>query len=347
MILFAVFNVGYIGEVIRANLEYLPLGHEIATSGVVTLMGQLSWLTMFAMFYTIYMLVSYQGTLALKLLLYGWMVPMETLALFLRFGNKTALMFIMGLPLIAFWYARRRVPWKSLIVTLLVVVFVVFPVYYTYRSIRGQYYSRELRVARSIEFLQKQEAGSYAEDSLKTVARRLAIINSTAVVVRDCGTRVEYQMGKTLWDGVVLLAIPRIFWPNKPTTNVCTEFGKTFRMTGFGNFSATSMSMVGELYWQFHVPGIIAGMLLMGIWMRILYQRFAAGAVSPIRLAVYVPLMYSTITVGEGEIGSLIGAVGRILFVYFIIEKGLVLMHGIGERRATGRSPGGRPVTVP
>src|SRR4029453_10604608 len=120
-------------------------------------------------------------------------------------------MFMMGLPIIAFWYARRRVPWKSLIVTLLIVVFVVFPVYYTYRTIRGNYYSREFRVARSIELLQKQEAGSYAQDSLSTVPRKLSIINSTAVVVRDCGSRVEYQMGKTIWDGIVLLAIPRIF----------------------------------------------------------------------------------------------------------------------------------------
>src|SRR4029453_10163410 len=101
-------------------------------------------------------------------------------------------MFMMGLPIIAFWYARRRVPWKSLIVTLLIVVFVVFPVYYPSGPIRGNYYSGEFRVARSIELLQKQEAGSYAQDSLSTVARRPPIINSTAGVVRGWVSRSEF-----------------------------------------------------------------------------------------------------------------------------------------------------------
>jgi len=335
--LFVLFNLGYAGELIRANLEYIPLGREISISGFATLLQQVSWLTMFSMFYILYMLFLDRGTLGLKVLLFGYMVPLQVMSLFLRFGNKSALMYILGLPLIAYWYARRQIPWKSLIATLCVIVFVVFPVYYAFRSIHGTYYSREMRVARSIEMLQRQEASTYGKESLKTVARRLAIINSTAVVVRDCGNRVEYQMGKTLWDGVVLLAIPRLFWPNKPTTNVCTEFGKIFRMTSFGNFSAVSMSMVGELYWQFHVPGIILGTLVFGIFLRVIYERFGPGAASPIRLALYVPLMYVAALQGEGEIGALIGSVGRMLFVYFIIERGLVALQGIGERRAAGQ----------
>ena len=73
------------------------------------------------------------------------------------------------------------------------------------------------------------------------------------------------------------MAIPRILWPGKPVMNVRINFGKTFRITGFKKFSAVSQSMVGELYWNLHVPGIIAGMFVMGFWLGSLYQRFGAN----------------------------------------------------------------------
>jgi hypothetical protein len=190
-------------------------------------------------------------------------------------------MWFIGVFLIAYWYARGRIPWKTSIAALLVVVFVVFPLYWTFRTVRGRYYSQEYRIQRSIDVLSKQQASDYADFSLKTVARRLSIINSTAVIVRECGTNVEYQYGRTLWLGIISVAIPRIVWPDKPLMNIGVDFGKTFRITGFKNYSAVSQSMVGELCWNLHVPGIIAGMFLMGFWLRCLYQRFGANRENP------------------------------------------------------------------
>src|SRR5206468_2479885 len=123
------------------------------------------------------------------LLLFGVMVPSTVVSLFLRLGNKTFLILVLGLPLIAYWYVRRRVPWKSLTVVALIVVFVVFPLYYGYRRVQGNSYTRAYRVEKAIGILSKEEADVYAGNALTSVAKRFAIINSTAVVVRDCGSR--------------------------------------------------------------------------------------------------------------------------------------------------------------
>ena len=243
-------------------------------------------------------------------------------------------MWFLGTPLIAFWYARRRIPWKTSLAAVLVVVFVVFPLYFAFRNVRGRYYSQEYRVERSLEQLQKQQATEYAQNSLKTVARRLAIINSTAVVVRECGTHVDYQYGRTLWLGIISVAIPRIIWPDKPIMNIGVDFGKTFRITGFKNYSAVSQSMVGELYWNLHVPGIIAGMFLMGFWLGSLYQRFGAnGGKNAFRLAMYIPLLFISVTAAEAEIGGLFGALVKTALILLALEKFLQFLYAQRDRR--------------
>jgi len=176
---------------------------------------------------------------------------------------------------------------------------------------------------------------------LRTTARRLAIVNSTATIVRDCGTRVEYAYGRTLWLGIVTTAVPRLFWPDKPTTNIGLEVGKTFHMAGFANYSQIAPSQIGELYWNFNVPGIVVGMFLVGIWLRVLYLRFGANQGSnPLRLAMYVTLLYATYIGLDGGIGGLPSVLLREGLIFLLLEKGMLLLASAGQRRAMPISQG-------
>lgn len=335
MPILALYLVGFSGEVTFAILERGPakLGHLI--SGVDSLLSQLSFLSPFALFYVLFMVMSGRAGGAFRTMLFAVMIPTQLLSLYLRIGNKTALFLAVGLPIIANWYARRKIAWKSITVVMLVSIFIIFPLYYTVRNYKSAYYSQGRRIEKTLEEVSRQRVDLFAENALKTVARRLAIVNSTAVVIRECGSRVEYARGSTLWLGVLSAFIPRILWPDKPMITIGIQFSRTFHVTSFGNFSATSPSQAGELWWNFNIVGVIVGMFLIGVWLRVLYLRFGANRGSdPFRLAIYVTLLYMTLMVTDGYLAGLEALIIKQGAILLGLEK-LFLLSGSFGRGAT------------
>ena len=64
--------------------------------------------------------------------------------------------------------------------------------------------------------------------------------------------------------------IPRIFWPGKPFVTQSTWFTYYIGMAASPEdaTASTGITAVGELYWNFGYPGVILGMLLLGIAVR-------------------------------------------------------------------------------
>jgi hypothetical protein len=84
--------------------------------------------------------------------------------------------------------------------------------------------------------------------------------------------------------------------------------------------------MVGELYWNFAVPGVVVGMWLLGMGYRWYYERYGAGTgFDPIRKAIYATLLPIAI-VFDGNIAMLVGGFVKalvILFVFVLISRRL------------------------
>lgn len=341
LMVFVLFNVGLVGELTLGKLGSWGMKRVFSLGGIDSFLSQLAFLTLFTLFYVWYLVFARQADWTTRFVFFAYMIPAELFAMWMRIGNKSVLMWFLAMPIIAYYYARGRFPWKTSLAGLLITVFGIFPLYFTVRTYRNKYASQEYKLEQSLDELKKRQVSDYAQFSLETVARRLSIINSTAVVIRDAGTRVEYQYGRTLALGIVCVAIPRIFWPEKPIVNIGVAFARTFRLTGFGNYSSASMSMVGELYWNLHVPGIIAGMFLMGIWLRALYLRFGANrGKNPLRLAMYIPLLFITVTSCEGEIGGLFGALVKSAIIMLVIEKiAMILVSRRAEAGADSDAP--------
>ena len=236
------------------------------------------------------------------------------------------------------------IAWMTLTAFALVSIFIVFPLYYTVRSYKASVYSQGERISKTYESATRQRADVFAVEALKTTARRLAIVNSTAVVIRDCGGRVEYQMGNTLWIGVVSMFVPRILWPDKPIVVIGFQFAKTFHVVSFGNYAYISPGQPGELYWNFHVPGVVLGMFFIGFWFRALYQRFGLNrGTDPFRLGIYVTLLYASLVGTDGGIGAVEGQVIRELLIFLALEKAFLIFQPYG-RRQSGVVPGIDPV---
>lgn len=342
-----IYGIGYVGEITYIIMERTPAGLISIVSGVNSLVSQMAFLATFSLFYVFFMVMAGRATKGMKTFLFAVMIPTQIMGAVFRFGNKTALFLALGIPILAYWYARRKIAWKSLIVIFLVSVFIVFPLYYTVRNYTSPFYSQKYRLTKTFETMTKAKADVFAEGALRTTAKRLAIVNSTAVVIRECGTRVDYEYGNTLWLGVVSAAIPRILWPEKPNINIGIEFGKKFHMTPFGNYSSISPSQVGELYWNFNVPGIVMGMFALGVFLSVLYLRFGANrGAAPFRLAMYITVMFAFLQSSDGYLGALESVTTKEILVLLVLERGLMFLETSRQRSAVAGTESAVPLMV-
>ena len=90
--------------------------------------------------------------------------------------------------------------------------------------------------------------------------------------------------GETYLD-VVLFTVPRSIWPDKPAA-----FSKAVADYVTNNGNDVPPGVIGELYINFHVFGIVGGMFLLGCLMAIIHQRtMVEGAGSRAMYAVFLP----------------------------------------------------------
>lgn len=90
----------------------------------------------------------------------------------------------------------------------------------------------------------------------------------TSHIVQNIPEKLDFQYGKTI--AVWLLApIPREVLPNKPLIHSGPIIGQQIYKL---NVSGVPPGTAAELYWNFHIPGVIFGSLLIGAMLRTFYQ---------------------------------------------------------------------------
>ena len=107
----------------------------------------------------------------------------------------------------------------------------------------------------------------------------------TSHVVHGIPEKLEFQHGKTI--AVWLLApIPREILPNKPLIHSGPIIGQQiYRL----NVSGVPPGSAAELYWNFHIPGVIFGSILLGIVFKLCYQWCRNIQMDPILLVpIYI-----------------------------------------------------------
>lgn len=247
-----------------------------------------------------------------------WLIlaPGAALVLYKTFSNKTTIMSLLVIPVLAMWYARRRVPWKTLLLLLLLLIFIVFPLYNTYR-VTDIHLEHSKRLELTYRMVQDWDTEQYMTRSWGTFKARMAMINSVAVVVRDTPRWVPFAKGETIFMPTLTYFVPRVLWPDKPIQRTGREFADKFRVTGGLDASTTIAStVVGEMYWNFGLPGVLLGMALMGAMMRWIYRRYGESqALDPLRRALYLLLLLSLLHFDAAVASALVNLVRIILAV--------------------------------
>jgi hypothetical protein len=182
-------------------------------------------------------------------------------------------------------------------------------------------------------FVSNQSPGEYLQRGLQATTKRLDALGVTSVILRDCPSRVPYQGGWTL-GYIVLSYVPRIVWANKPDMSIGQWVTDAFVARGLK--SHTGPSWIGEFYFNFGWPGIALGMLVMGIWMRVVNEMFfQPDAPLPAQLMSIVALFTIAPTIQSGLLtpwnGVIIGSLPLIITHW--------TLRLVGQAPATAKSP--------
>lgn len=152
-------------------------------------------------------------------------------------------------------------------------------------------------------------------------------VAKTAHIIHSVPNPLNLKYGETIY--VWLLApIPRELLPNKPLISP----GPIIGMEVYGtNFSGVPPGLVAEMFWNFHLVGIVLGCSLFGLFLRFIYECFRAirtedAIVTPVYLFAFFP-------VGFGVLNNCLGGGVMMAFVDMFMSAVVVALCTIRNRR--------------
>jgi oligosaccharide repeat unit polymerase len=175
-------------------------------------------------------------------------------------GRSGVILFWIVLLVLHHYLGKKINLWKMFA---LIVVFLVFSL-----GMLG------FRLATVGGFQAEQFRATLAETlSLQGLARTAAvdfnIIDRFILIMGGVESgELDLKFGSTIFIDPWLMPIPRTMWPDKPTT-LDGLIVRTF-FPGWGGIGGIPPSLLGELYLNFLLPGIILGMFLFGLGCKVL-----------------------------------------------------------------------------
>jgi hypothetical protein len=195
-------------------------------------------------------------------------------------GAKSQFLAPAAVMAIAYIVVRRRIALRWIAVAFLAVI-LLYPIAEFHRRVilKSKFgAAHALRtpvqtVSRIARYALSHSPGEYLLVGLHATSIRFDALGVTAVILRECPSRVPYQRGWTL-GYIVVSYVPRVAWPGKPEVSIGQWVTDNFVAEPGVLRSHTGPSWIGELYFNFGWPGIVIGMLLIGVYMRILHEMF-------------------------------------------------------------------------
>lgn len=314
-------GIGAVGSLSRAVVARV-IQRENRVVEFASSLAQLAPLFVFAWGATWMLVLSGRATRGQRRLLY-FLTPVAAAVSYATYQSKAITIVLVAVPMMALWYTRRRLPWKTLLALALVVVFGIFPFYNYFRAL-DPFLPQDKRFDMTYEALASQSPAEYTEGALTGFKERMALVNSVGVVLRDVGRWVPFAQGETIFGPTLAFLVPRAIWPDKPYFVTGRDFGRLFRVVGITDqMTSIAPTVVGELYWNFNLPGILAGMALFGVCMRLLYRRYGEGrGMDPFRRAAHMALLVQITHFDGGIAGTTAGLVRSVLLFEAVIWLG-------------------------
>ncbi len=130
--------------------------------------------------------------------------------------------------------------------------------------------------------------------------------------------------------------IPRVLWPQKPNISTGQMFNQAFNLSA-SRYTFVPTTQLGDLYWNFAVPGVVVGMTLMGMLFARLGGMMADGA--QLTLPRFIIMMLCTYFLAirfEGNIAAQYSTVIRLVVLMWLVDRFLRFM---GASRRPVKTP--------
>lgn len=197
------------------------------------------------------------------------------------YGSRSSLV-VSVIPIgLAYWYSGRRIKWvHGVAFGALIFAAVTIGIIYgtSFRNIKGS----EARinagdyagqVAATVEYLSRTDPGVLLTQAAQDFAERIENLSSLAVVVSNYEELEPYEESYGIKDNIIneflTSFIPRFLWSDKPMVSDARAYSDLYF-----NFSENSFAITvfGDLVRNFGPLGVPLGMLLVGIYLRVLYD---------------------------------------------------------------------------
>jgi len=148
----------------------------------------------------------------------------------------------------------------------------------TFRNIKGSesrmgagdYFGQ---VAATLEYLSNEDLGVIINQTADALAQRVENLSSVAVVVANYEALAPYEASYGLENNILndlyTSFIPRFVWNDKPPTSDARAYSDLYFNFGENSFA---ISPFGDLLRNFGPIGVPLGMLVLGIYLRVLYS---------------------------------------------------------------------------
>jgi hypothetical protein len=181
------------------------------------------------------------------------------------------------------------------------------------------------------QFVSSADWQEYFLAGLKATGNRFNSLGITSIIMRDTPDRVPYQGGWSIGN-IVIAYVPRIFWPGKPDIAIGQWITSNYG-PGPHIRSHTAPSWIGEFYMNFGYLGIVGGMMVMGVYIRLVHTYlFRPNATIPIALAAVAALQAIVLAVEKALFSPINGLTFK-LIPLVVVHVVWVMLSGPAPRR--------------
>ncbi len=357
-----IYGVATLGRLVMVadGQNYHYRGHLEGANTLVQLQFILLTLDSLATFIAMYLLalgLRYKNNRRMQ---FGLALILVELAWGILSGSRFKMVLPLFMVALVFSEVRKTVRLSTLIVAVALFTFVVFPLA---TGFRGAYMSQMSEIARdgvSADILTSSVSDALEDttpdgfisqkvDAVDLLAERMHGLTSLALVMRYTPERHDYLYGIPFVAIPVHIFVPRLLWPDKPTAS---KFMLTFRTTYWGNDRADKTSimitMLGDLWVNLHLVGVIFGMFIFGIALGYLKRhiQLGGGTNSVFPVVVYAVLFVPVITSLGSSVDGVVAGLTKTMFVYWLAGRFLATPRAKSRQLQTGRRSHPKPQVV-
>jgi hypothetical protein len=195
-------------------------------------------------------------------------------------GNRGSLIGSVILIVVAFQYSGRKLKFKHSLVmgSLLAIALFLGVVYGTaFRNIKGSESRTQTgdyigQVSLTLDYLSNKDTGEIITQGFQSLADRIDNLSALGVAVANYEKLQPYEAGFGIENNIIndlyTSFIPRFIWADKPPTSDARAYSDLYFSYSENSFAVTPF---GDLLRNFGPIGVPIGMLLIGIFFRLIY----------------------------------------------------------------------------